>query len=67
LTHQRRGSFKNEDFVKVSALPRRQDGQVDWDNVSLETKEKFWACHERKWIEPTLVNFEEDPSESGAV
>jgi len=59
LTHQRKGSLKTPDFVSVSDLPRRDDGQVDWDNISLETKEKFWACHERRWLEPTLVNFNE--------
>lgn len=59
LTHQRKGSLKSPDFVSMSSLPRRENGQVDWDSISLETKQKFWACHERKWLEPTLVNFTE--------
>ena len=56
LTHQRRGSMKNPDFIKIGSLPRCEDGQIDWLNVDAETKTKFWACHERKWLEPILVN-----------
>ncbi len=60
ITHQRRGSFKNPDFVSIGSLPRREDGEVDWLQVSQETRERFWACHERRWLEPTLINFDEE-------
>ncbi len=61
ITHQRKGALKNPQFVPVSALPRSEKGEVDWERVTPEQRAQFWACHERKWIEPTLVNFEEAP------
>jgi hypothetical protein len=60
LTHQRKGSLRNADFVSVAELPRTDKGDIAWEQVTPDTKAKFWACHERKWLEPTLVNF--DPS-----
>lgn len=60
ITHQRIGSHKSPDFVSIKSLPRREDGEIDWLSVPNETREAFWACHERKWLEPTLVNFDED-------
>jgi hypothetical protein len=63
LTHQRIGSTKAIDFVAVSALPRREDGEIDWLTVPEETRSAFWRFHKRTWIEPTLVNFDEDTPE----
>ena len=60
LTHQRIGSNKANDFVAISTLPRREDGEIDWLAMSEETRCAFWRCHKRTWIEPTLVNFEDD-------
>lgn len=62
LTHQRKGAFNNPDFISINSLPRTEKGEINWEVVSPETKEKFWACHERKWLEPTLINFD-DPEE----
>lgn len=59
LTHQRVGSHKSPDFVPISSLPRREDGEVDWLQAGEEKRQAFWRCHKRLWIEPTLVNFEE--------
>jgi hypothetical protein len=60
LTHQRVGSIKANDFVAVSALPRREDGEIDWFKVPEEMRNAFWRSHKRTWIEPTLVNLDEE-------
>jgi hypothetical protein len=67
ITHQRVGSFKSPDFVSIASLPVIEDGvnkgQVDWLKVSDETRAAFWRCHARRWLEPTLINFEEPECE----
>jgi hypothetical protein len=60
LTHQRVGSIKANDFVAVSALPRREDGEIDWLKVPEEMRNAFWRSHKRTWIEPTLVKLDEE-------
>lgn len=60
ITHQRVGSPKSPDFVSIASLPRREDGEVDWLNVPDATRNKFWNCHKRLWLEPTLINFDEE-------
>src|SRR5262249_3135958 len=47
LTHQRIGSMKATDFVPVSSLPRRKDGEIDWLAVPEETRNAFWHFHKR--------------------
>lgn len=47
---------KRADFVPISSLPRNNEGRVDWSSIPAEVHERFWACHELKWIEPYLVN-----------
>lgn len=63
ITHQRTGSLKDPNFVPVASLPRiaegERKGEVDWLQVSEETRDAFWRCHKRLWIEPTLINFDE--------
>lgn len=44
-----------EDLLPVTAMPRTAEGQIDWPNVSEELRTKFFRCHVRKWIQPTLV------------
>ncbi len=67
--HWRRGHWayvarrKGAGFVSVTDLPRREDGTIDWANASAETRELFWTCHERKWIEMTLVNAPESEAD----
>jgi hypothetical protein len=60
LTHVRIGSLKSPDFVSITTLPRREDGEIDWLKVPAETRDAFWRSHKRHWVEPTLINFEED-------
>jgi hypothetical protein len=60
ITHQRIGSSKATDFVSIGSLPRREDGEIDWLAVTEETRNAFWRSHKRVWIEPTLVNFDDD-------
>lgn len=60
LTHVRIGSLKSPDFVSITALPRREDGEIDWLKVPDETREAFWRSHKRHWVEPTLINFDEE-------
>lgn len=50
------GGYRSPDFVAVTTLPRRADGEIDWLAVPQETREKFWRSHERRWVEPVLVN-----------
>jgi hypothetical protein len=52
--------MKATDFVAVSSLPRREDGEIDWLVVPEETRKSFWRFHRRTWVEPTLVNFDDD-------
>jgi hypothetical protein len=61
--HQRIGSAKVTDFVTISSLPRREDGEIDWLAVPEETRIAFGRSHKRTWIEPTLVNFDDNTSE----
>jgi hypothetical protein len=63
LAHQRIGSTKATDFVAVSSLPRREDGEIDWLVVPEEARRAFWRFHKRTWIEPALVNFDDDTAE----
>lgn len=65
--HWRRGHVafvarrkKGADFLSVGVMPRRTDGNIDWDRVTPEQRELFWSCHERKWLEPVLVMAPED-------
>ncbi len=67
LTHQRIGSAKATDFVAISSLPRREDGEIDWLAVPNETRCAFWRFHKRTWIEPTLVNLDEDTPDQAIV
>ena len=60
LTHQRIGSSKQADFVRIGALPRREDGDIDWLATTEDTRQAFWRCHRRLWVEPCLINFEEN-------
>ena len=60
ITHQRIGSHKSPDFVSIATLPRREDGEVDWLQVPEQTRTNFWKCHKRLWLEPTLINFDEE-------
>ena len=54
-----KGSRKDQSFVSVNALPRREDGEIDWNNTPQEMRDSFWRTHERRWIEPILVNMGE--------
>ena len=63
LAHQRIGSTKATDFVPINSLPRREDGEIDWLAAPEEMRRAFWRSHKRIWIEPTLVNFEDDTPE----
>jgi hypothetical protein len=67
LTHQRIGSAKATDFVAISSLPRREDGEIDWLVVPEETRSAFWRFHKRTWLEPTLVNFEDETPEGTSL
>jgi hypothetical protein len=60
LTHQRKGAIRNPEFVPVGTLPRKDDGDIAWDQVSVEQQAKFWACHETRWIEPVLINLDDE-------
>lgn len=59
LTHQRIGSPKAPDFVRIGSLARRSDGEVDWLAVGEETRQAFWRCHKRVWLEPVLCGMRE--------
>ena len=60
ITHQRIGSPKACDFVSVNSMPRREDGEIDWSAATEETKQSFWRCHRRVWLEPIPVNLDAD-------
>jgi len=61
VTHQRTGPA--EGFVSISTLPRisegPEEGEIDWLKVSPEVRAAFWRCHERRWLPPILINFDE--------
>jgi len=61
VTHQRHGPV--EGFISISTLPRISEGpdkgEVNWLDVSPEMRAAFWACHQRHWLEPMLINFDE--------
>ena len=59
ITHQRIGSLESPDFVSVSTIPRREDGEFDWDKAGPDTRDRFWRSHRRNWLEPILINFDE--------
>ena len=56
-------SAETTDFVAIGLLPRREDGEIDWLTVPEETRFAFWRSHKRTWIEPILVNFDDDTPE----
>lgn len=60
ITHQRVGSLNSPDFVSIASLPHRPDGEVDWIQVPDDTRARFWRSHKRLWLEPTLINFDDD-------
>src|SRR5574337_882309 len=61
ITHQFVGS-REVDLVSTKSLPKLSTGEIDWSQVPKETQNRFWAQHERKWIEPIWFN----PAESHA-
>jgi hypothetical protein len=55
ITHVARRK-KDGPWFAIKDMPRTEDGRIDWPNVVPEQRELFWACHERKWIKPVLIN-----------
>jgi hypothetical protein len=65
--HWRRGHWANqatnqslEGFVSVKDMPLNAKSEIDWPNVSEDLRNRFWNFHKRCWIEPVLVNAEDD-------
>lgn len=54
--------FKDVEFVSVDAMPRKEDGTIDFSAAGTDLTGKFHAVHERVWIEGILFGAEEDPS-----
>jgi hypothetical protein len=55
VTWQVTGPHTADSFVSASALPRNDQGGIDWEMVAPETREKFLRCHRRLWLEPVLI------------
>jgi hypothetical protein len=45
--------------VPIAALPRRDDGEIDWNQVEAGVREKFWQSHTLKWVEPVLIGVDQ--------
>jgi hypothetical protein len=45
-----------EKLVYVTSLPRTPDGKTDWDAVTDELKQAFWASHQYRVIEDLIVS-----------
>jgi hypothetical protein len=59
LTHQFVGGRRSEGFVPIAVLPRREDGEIDWNTVEPELRQKFWQSHRLKWVEPVLIGVDQ--------
>lgn len=55
ITHQFVGK-RDVDLVSTKSLPKLSTGEIDWSLVPKEIQERFWAQHERRWIEPIWYN-----------
>jgi hypothetical protein len=41
--------------VHVASLPHTAESKVNWDAVTDEMKQTFWASHREIWVEPVIV------------
>ena len=55
VTWQVTGPRSAAGFVSATALPRNEQGIIDWDIVAPATREQFLRCHKRIWLEPVLI------------
>jgi len=49
------GKRNAPDFVSAKTMPRRADGEIDWDRVEPAVREAFLRYHRREWIDQVLV------------
>lgn len=56
FTHQFIGKRGSSDFVASEQLPRKEDGSINWDIVTVEQRDAFWKYHKLHYIDPVLVN-----------
>jgi hypothetical protein len=47
-------------MVKVADLPKTEKGKIDWNLISDEQKEAFFASHQLIWVEPQLIGAEDE-------
>jgi hypothetical protein len=45
--------------MSASALPRSDQGGIDWAQAAPEVRENFLRCHKRLWLQPVLIGAKE--------